>query len=89
MQSRRPHILILLGIFAALFWLTGRQINVYQYAFIGSVFELLWLPMLLLLFGLPLISLYFWRKEKFSLRSLYFYSLIVAVTTVVLLVWKG
>lgn len=40
--------LFLIMVVVALFWYTGKHFNVYSIAFIGALFELLWLPMLIL-----------------------------------------
>lgn len=55
--------------------------NVYEYAFVGAICEILWLPSLLALFVLPLVCFYFWVKEKFSLKSLNFYAMLIAIST--------
>jgi len=49
----------------------------YQYAVVGAFFEILWLPMILLAISLPLVSLYFLLKEKFSFKSVYFWAILV------------
>ena len=48
----------------------------YDYVLTGALFELSWLPSLLLLFVSTVISLIYWVKNKFSFRSVYFYLLI-------------
>jgi len=56
---------LFLSIFVSLFWLISRFINIYQFALVGAIFEILWLPMILMVFCLPLISFYYLLKEKF------------------------
>jgi hypothetical protein len=78
--------ILLLSIILALFWYLARTNDVYSNAAIGAFFEILWLPMLLLLFALPVFSFIFWRKEKFSGRSLYLYSFLISFSTTTLVI---
>ena len=75
--SQRSKIIFVLSILVSAFWYLGKNVNVYRYAFIGAVFEILWLPMLGMLCLLPLISLFLWVREKFSIKSLYLYAIIL------------
>ena len=54
---------------AAVYWLVSRFIPVYKYPALGAIYELLWLPALLVLFILPIISFLLWAGQKFRLRS--------------------
>jgi len=67
------------------FWITGNNIDVYKYDITGGIFEFLWLFMILGLFVLPVVSLILLIKEKFNFRSLYLYTIIITVTTLLLL----
>jgi hypothetical protein len=79
-------IVLLLSLLVALFWLGGSHINLYRFAALGAAFEMLWFPMLALIFVLPLYSFFCWRKEKFNRRSLYMYSTLLLVATLLILV---
>ena len=79
-------ILISLSLGTLAFWFIGSFFDVYQVAFIEAVYELLWLPFLALLFGIPIISLTFWIKDKCSPKSLYFFSLLISGTTIFLII---
>jgi len=46
-----------LTIFVLLFVGLSRLLNIYQFAFVGAIFEILWLPVILLLFILPILSI--------------------------------
>ncbi len=85
MQKALPKVTLALSIFAAIYWVTGNLINVYSSSFTGAVFEILWLPMLLLLFLLPLASAFYWYKSRFKLNSVYFFSLLISVASVVII----
>ena len=73
--------ILFLSILVSIFWVSTRFINAYKYALVGVVFEILWLPMILLIFCLPVISLYFLLKEKFSFKSAYFFAMLIMTFT--------
>ncbi|HNU88641.1 MAG TPA: hypothetical protein PKJ94_10135 [Ferruginibacter sp.] len=77
----------ILSISVFLFCLLGRLTDVYRFAFAGAVFELLWLPALLLLLVLPILVFIYWMKERFSLRSIHLYSLLVLAATILLMIF--
>jgi hypothetical protein len=54
------------GIAGFILFLLSRFINFYQVAFIGALFEFLWLPMLSVIFIMPIVSFIFWRKENYN-----------------------
>lgn len=78
-----PKIVFALSLVTPVFWGLGMQMDVYRFAVVGAIFELLWLPMIGSVYGLPLLCLLLWIKEKWSLKSLYFYSLLIATTSLV------
>jgi hypothetical protein len=41
-----------------------------------------------MLFILPIISLILWVKEKFNLGSLYLYSILIVVATILLMIFS-
>lgn len=75
----------LLSIFSFVFWFMAHAINVYQNSIVGAVFEMLWVFMVVLMFLLPVISVYFWVKEKLRLNTFYFYSLLINILSFVIL----
>lgn len=84
-NSAIPRFLLFASIFTAAFWVFANLIDIYRVQLVGVVFEMLWLPMLAGLFVLPVISVYFLLKEKFSFRSFPFYSLIILISTALFL----
>lgn len=62
------------------FWGIGQVMDIYQYAMVGAIYELLWLPFLLLVFGIPVVSIFLWAKTKFKIRSLFLPTLIISIT---------
>jgi hypothetical protein len=59
-----------------LYWLFVLHFDVYQYALVGVIYELLWLPMLACLHIYPVLSLSAWIMDRFSLRSWHLYALL-------------
>jgi len=80
-------LFFILSIGLLLFWLPGLVTDVYHFAFVGAVYEILWLPMLAMLIALPALSFIFWAREKFSARSFYFYSLLIVIATIGLIIF--
>ncbi len=85
-NSKRSKIVVCLSIVVLLFWLLSRIINVYRFAFVGAVFEILWLPMLALLFIIPILSWVFFWKERFNRKSFYLYALLISIAAIIIVV---
>ena len=79
--------ILYLSILVSLFWLASRFINLYQFALVGAIFEILWLPMILMVFCLPLISFYYLFKEKFSVNSTYLYAILIMIFTFLIILF--
>jgi len=88
-NSRIGKIVFILSIIVPGYWWLGHVINVYSFAFVGAIFEILWLPVLLMLFVLPIISLILLIKEKVNFRSLYLYSLLIGIATILFMIFSG
>ena len=84
-NSKTEKTVFLISLFVALYWILGQTINIYLIAFVGAVYEILWLPLIILLFGLPVLSFVFWVKEKFFVRSLFLYSFIIGIGSILFL----
>jgi len=87
-NSKAGRIIFILTIFVSGYWWLGKVINVYSYAFVGALFEILWLPVLLLLFVLPILSVIQLIKEKITIRSLYLYAILISVTTILFMIFS-
>ncbi|SEA81001.1 hypothetical protein SAMN05421540_1321 [Psychroflexus halocasei] len=81
-NSKKPILVLILSIITAIFWYIGQSFNVYYFAVVGAVFEFLWLPMIASLYILPILSLFYLIKEKFNLISLYLYSFLILIATI-------
>lgn len=78
----------ILSIGTSFFWLSGNLMDIYHYPFVGALFELLWLPMLIMLFVLPVLCLVFWAKEKFIFKSFYLYSILIFIATMLFMQFR-
>lgn len=78
--------LTLANIFFLVVWIAIQLLDdVYKYALIGAIFELIWLPTIAMLFISSLVSLFFWIKQKFQIRSAYFRLFISSLLLIYLL----
>jgi hypothetical protein len=85
-NRKQSKIVFLLSVFVAVYWWLGKTVDMYQTKFAGAIFEILWLPMIILLFALPIVSIGFFVKDKFNLWSLYLYSLLVGIGAILITV---
>jgi hypothetical protein len=79
-------IVFALTIIVTLYWYLPSLINVYRFPIIGAIYEILWIFMIGGLFALPVGSFIFLGKNKFNLRSLYFYSRLISLLSILFLV---
>lgn len=86
-RSKASIIVFILSIVVLVFWLIAKSIDIYRYAVVGAIFEILWFLMLGLFFVLPILSFFLWRQEKFKLRSLYPYAILINVLSILLMIF--
>ena len=87
-KSKTPKIVFILSILTSVFWCLDQFVNVYYFAVVGAIFEIVWLPMTALLIILPILSLIYLVKEKFNLKSLYLYSFLIVLATILFMILK-
>ena len=75
-------LLLALSSSMLLYWLLGKITDIYQIIVLGVIYEILWLPMLALLFLLPIINTYAIFKNKNSLIS--YFSLALNIITILI-----
>jgi hypothetical protein len=80
-------VLFILSIVTILYWLTAKSSNVYNNAFIGAVFELLWLPMIVSVFVGPVFSIILFVKDKYNPGSLAIYATVLQVVALYILIF--
>jgi hypothetical protein len=71
----------------AAYWYFGKTLDVYIKKVLGAISEILWLPMIILLFVLPIVSIGFFVKDKFNIRSFYLYSLLIGVGAILITIF--
>jgi hypothetical protein len=64
-------LFVVFNILILSYWLLCKTIDVYKYTILGVLYEILWFPMIAMLFLLPIINTYAIFKNKNSL-FLYF-----------------
>lgn len=73
-------VVILSGSFLVMaFWLLVNQINVYEYKLVGIIYEILWLPFLLLVFVLPILTTFLILLRKLVKSKILFLALAIQV----------
>lgn len=85
-HTQTSKVIFALSIAVSLFILAGKTIDVYEFDIVGAIFELLWLPMIVGLIALPIISLFFLIRQGFHFRSFYFYSILL-IGLAILVLW--
>lgn len=80
-------LLFILSIITILYWLTAKSLNVYNNAFIGAVFELLWLPMIISVFIGPVFSIILFVKDKYNPGSLAIYATVLQLVALYILIF--
>jgi hypothetical protein len=76
-----------LSLFVLAFYSIGLIIvgNVYQYAVVGAIYELLWLPMLLCLVVIPLFSVLVFIKNKGKSRFYAASAILLIISSIIIL----
>jgi len=72
--------LVTLG--ASIFWIITKLVPIYENKIVGAVYEMLWLPVVIILFILPLFSFLLWAGEKFQVKSAHLFSIILAAIAI-------
>lgn len=86
-NSKFKIIFLILSTCVAVFFVLMQTVDFYSSDFSGALFELLWLPEIVLIFILPVISIVFWFKEKFSLKSIYLYTFIALTVSLIYIIF--
>jgi len=87
-NSQTSIMVFILSIIASGYWWLAQGINVYNNAIVGAIFEILWLPVLGMLFLLPIVSMTLLIKERLNVRSLYIYSMLINVATICFMIFS-
>ena len=79
-------LIIALSILILSYWLLSKTIDVYQITIIGVLYEIIWLPMLVLFIVLPILNTYSLIKNKNNLMSYFSLALNIIPLLIVFLV---
>ena len=80
--ERTAKFFLLLSALVLIYWVLVNSIDVYQYIVVGAIYEILWLPFLVLLYTLPILNIVMFVKNKFSLKKIWPYALLINGLTV-------
>jgi hypothetical protein len=83
--SNKSKIVLACTIIVSVFWFSIQFIDIYRFPVPGALYELVSVGMAVLLLGLPVFSFISWLRKKFDLHSLYFYSFLISLATILLL----
>ncbi len=81
-NSRLGKGIFLLTLGASVFWIITKLVPIYENKIVGAVYEMLWLPVVIILFILPLFSFLLWAGEKFTLKSAHLLSIVLAALAI-------
>ncbi len=88
LHKMRANYLPYVSIIVALYWFLPLWIKIYDFAVLSAFYEIIWLPMVMLLFVLPILSILSWKKESYPTRSKNLFSLFLNLITLLVLLLK-
>lgn len=79
--SHKKVMALLISVFVliVLFRVTAYSGNVYKYAVTGAIYELVALPSVAIGLAVPIFSLIYWYKQKWSIRSPFLYIAVFSI----------
>jgi len=88
LTNRRTAIIILIvSIAVFVFYLAGKLMkDVYRYPVVGAIYEMLWLPMLIALLFIPIMSVLIFIKNNNRLRLYSILSALFVASAIVIMV---
>ena len=89
-STRIATVIFLLSVLTFIYWFLVAYIiiDVYKIVIVGVIFEMLWLPMMIFLVLLPIVSIIQLVKIKFTFKQLPLYSLLINSTTITILLFR-
>ena len=61
-----------------------RSIDIYKYAVVGAIFEMLWLFIIATIFILPIVAIWELFRKGFSFKSFYLFTILISVVSLVI-----
>lgn len=80
---------LVVTLIVSLFFVSGKYVDFYRFKVTGALFELLWLPFLIMLFLIPAYSLYMVIRKETTGKTWFVISLVVSLATIGWMVWAG
>jgi hypothetical protein len=80
-HSRRSKVILILSIALLIYWWIARLHLIYSSTILQVIFEIFWVPMILMFFVLPVLSIAFLWMEGFHIKSLYLVAIIIIAFT--------
>ena len=90
-EDKKPTIDIVIffvSLLVMFFWILTNNINVYENKFIGIIAEILWLPFILLIFVLPIMTFVLISSRKFEKSKILFLSLVIQIVILTIQIAK-
>jgi len=56
--------------------------NVYSIPLLGAIYEIIWLPLVICLFLLPVVSFILWKKDRYTEKSKFLYLIMLSVLSI-------
>ena len=84
-NSKTGYIILVINVLFLAVWMVAYNINVYKVTFVGAIYEMIWLPLIICLFSLPIVSFIYWKKDRFKTKSKFLYLIVLAVLSITLL----
>lgn len=81
-------VIFFVSLLVMFFWILTNNINVYENKFIGIIAEILWLPLILLIFVLPIMTFVLISSRKFEKSKFLFLALAIQVTILIIQIAK-
>jgi hypothetical protein len=78
-------IILVINVLFLAVWMVAYNLNVYKVALVGAIYELIWLPLIICLFTLPIVSFIYWKKDGFKIKSKFLYLIVLSVLSITLL----
>lgn len=80
---------LVVTLMVSLFFVSGKYVDFYRFKVTGALFELLWLPFLIMLFLIPAYSLYMVIRKETTGKTWFVISLVVSLATFGWMIWAG
>lgn len=77
-------VIFFVSILVMFFWILTNRINIYENKFIGIIAEILWLPFILLIFVLPILTTVLLLTRKLKNSKILFLSLTIQALIIIM-----